>query len=168
MKPLLVKVLIASCLMGLVTISFAQNEAQRGKKKGKNDPISNLRTKVKEAELGEELTAKVNKVIDAHAKKVTDAQAKVDGVLTDDQRRAKRQAAKAAKDAGKSGKAAREEVAAAVKLTDEQQKKMDEAEKELNAARSEMNKEISALLTEEQREKLGLGGKKGGRKKKAA
>ena len=46
---------------------------------------------------------------------------------------------------------------------------MDEATEALNAARSEMNREISALLTDDQRREIGLGGgKKGGKKKKAA
>ena len=170
MKPLLVKTLIVGCLMGLVTIGFAQNEAQKGKKKGaKADPTSKLRAKVSESTLGPDLKEKVTKIIDEHAPKLKEAQAKVDAVLTDEQRRDRKAAQKAAKDAGKKGKAAQVEINAAVKLTDEQKKKMDEATEALNAARSEMNKEISALLTEDQRRGLGLGGgKKGGKKKKAA
>ncbi len=170
MKPLVIKTLIVGCLMGLVTIGFAQNEGNKNKKKGaKGDPTSGLRAKVKEAELGDELTAKVNKIIDEHAPKLKEAQAKVDAVLTDDQRRDRRAAQKAAKDAGKSRQEAAAEVNAAVKLTDEQKKKQDEAQKEMNAARGEMNKAINALLTDEQQEKLGtMGGKGNGKKKKNA
>lgn len=170
MKPLVIKTLIVGCLMGLVTIGFAQNE---NKKKGgkKADPTSKLRDKVAAAELGDELAAKVNKIIDEHAPKLKEAQAKVDAVLTDEQRRDRRAAQKAANEAGKKGKAAQEEINAAVKLTDEQQKKMDEAQKELNAVRAEMNKAINANLTDEQQQKLGTKGGKGkgkGKKKKDA
>ena len=163
MKPLLVKVLIASCLMGLVTIGFAQNEGK--KKKGGNDPTAKLRKNLEESDLGADLKEKIGKIIDENAPKLKEAQAKVDAVLTDDQRRAKKAAQKAAKDAGKKGKEAADEVAAAVKLTDEQQKKMDEANAALNSARAEMNKAINALLTDEQQQKLGTKGGKGKKKK---
>ncbi len=165
MKSLVVKTLIVGCLMGLVTIGFAQNEGnkKKGGKKG-NDPTANLRTKVKEAELGEELAGKVNKIIDEHAAKLKEAQGKVDAILTDDQRSAQKAAKKAAKDAGKKGKEAAADVAAAVKLTDEQKKKMDEATASLNSARSEMNKAINALLTDEQQQKVGTKGGKGKKK----
>jgi Spy/CpxP family protein refolding chaperone len=166
MRPLLVKTLIVGCLMGLVTIGFAQQDKKK-KKGGGNDPTAKLRTKVKEAELGADLTAKVEKVIDEHAPKLKEAQAKVDAVLTDEQKSAQKAAKKAAKDAGKKGKEASDEVAAAVKLTDEQKKKMDEAQAALNSARSEMNKAINALLTAEQQEKVGTKGGKGKKKKNA-
>jgi Skp family chaperone for outer membrane proteins len=164
MKSFLPKLLIASCLMGLVTIGFAQNEGKK-KKGGAADPTAKLRKSLEESDLGADLKEKIGKIIDEHAPKLKEAQAKVDGVLTDDQRRAKKAAQKAAKDAGKKGKEAAAEVAAAVKLTDEQQKKSDEATAELNAARAEMNKAINALLTDEQQQKLGTKGGKGKKKK---
>jgi hypothetical protein len=158
MKPLLVKVLIASCLMGLVTIGFAQNEGK--KKKGGNDPTAKLRKSVEDSDLGADLKEKIVKIIDENAPKLKEAQAKVDGVLTDEQRRAQKAAKKAAKDAGKTKQETAADVAAAVKLTDEQKKKQDEAPAALNSARQEMNKAINALLTPEQQEKIGTKGKK--------
>ena len=131
MKPL-VKVLIASCLMGLVTIGFAQNEGK--KKGGGNDPTTKLADKVKEAELGDELNAKVVKIIDENAAKLKEAQAKVDSVLTDDQRPPRRPRRKPPRTPAAKKKAAAE-VAAAVKLTDEQKKKMDEANAALTRPR---------------------------------
>lgn len=158
MKPLLVKVLIASCLMGLVTIGFAQNEGK--KKKGGNDPTTKLRKSVEDSDLGADLKEKIVKIIDENAPKLKEAQAKVDAVLTDEQKAAQKAAKKAAKDAGKSKQETAAEVAAAVKLTDEQKKKQDEATAALNSARQEMNKAINALLTPEQQEKIGTKGKK--------
>jgi Skp family chaperone for outer membrane proteins len=157
MKPLLLKTLVVSCLMGLVAVGFAQQDK---KKKGGNDPTAKLRTKVQESDLGADLKEKVVKVIDEHAGKLKELSAKVEAVLTDDQKAARNAARKAAKDAGKKNKEAEAEVTAAMKLTDEQKKKMDEAQKALDAARAEMNKAIAALVTDEQAQSLGVKGKK--------
>ncbi|MEX2173817.1 MAG: hypothetical protein WD872_05605 [Pirellulaceae bacterium] len=165
MQSLLVKTLVASCLIGLVTVGFAQNENKKKRGKGKNDPTAGLRKKLESAELGEELTAKVKKVLDEHGPKLQEAQAKVNAVLTAEQRKAQQEARKSATDAGRKRKAATEEGVAAMKLTDEQKTKWEAAEKEANAARVAMNKELSALLSDEQKEKLGLGDR-GGKKNK--
>ena len=157
MKPLLAKTLIVGCLMGLVAVGFAQQEK---KKKGGNDPTAKLRTKVQESDLGADLKEKVVKVIDEHAGKLKELQGKVDATLTDEQRAAKKAAAKAAKDAGRKGKAASDEAFAAMKLTDEQKKKYDEANSALQAATAEMNKAVAALVSDEQADALGVKGKK--------
>jgi hypothetical protein len=162
MKPLLLKTLVVGCLMGLVAVGFAQNENK--KKKGGNDPTAKLRTKVQESDLGADLKEKVVKIIDEHAGKLKELQAKVDATLTEEQRAAKKQAAKAAKDAGRKGKAAQDEAFAAMKLTDDQKKKYDEANSALNAATAEMNKAVAAVVSEEQAQALGVKGK--GKKKK--
>jgi len=157
MKPLLLKTLIVSCLMGLVAVGFAQNE---NKKKKGNDPTAKLRKSVEDSDLGADLKEKVVKIIDENAGKLKELAAKVDATLTDEQKAAKKAAQKAAKDAGRKGKAAQEEALAAMKLTDEQKKKYDEATAALNAATADMNKAISALVTDEQAQSLGVKGKK--------
>jgi hypothetical protein len=158
MKPLLVKTLIVGCLMGLVAVGLAQNQDK--KKKGGNDPTAKLRTKVQESDLGADLKEKVTKVIDEHAGKLKELQAKVDATLTDEQRAAKKAAAKAAKDAGKKGQEAQAEAFAAMKLTDEQKKKYDEANAALQAGIAEMNKAVAAIVSDEQAQALGVKGKK--------
>jgi hypothetical protein len=167
MKPLLLKTLVVGCLMGLVAVGFAQNENRKKKGQAKG-PTTELRNKLASAELGADLTEKVKKIIDENEPKLKELQGKVDAVLTDEQKAARRDAQKAARQAGKKGKEAQDEVNAALKLTADQQKKMDEAQKELNAARGEMNKAIAALLTDEQQEKLGVKAKGKGKKKKNA
>jgi len=157
MKPLLLKTLIVSCLMGLVAVGFAQQDKKKG---AKNDPTSKLRKSVADSDLGADLKEKIVKIIDESAGKLKELSAKVDAVLTDDQKAARKAAQKAAKDAGKKGPEAAAEVTAALKLTDEQKKKMDEAQKELDAARAEMNKAIAALVTDEQARALGVKGKR--------
>jgi len=158
MKPLLIKTLIVSCLMGLVAVGFAQNENKT--KKNATDPTKKLRTKVQESDLGADLKEKVVKIIDEHAGKLKELAAKVEDGLTAEQKAARNAAVKAAQDAGRKGKAAQEEGVAAMKLTDEQKKKMDEAQKALDAARGEMNKAIAAIVSDEQAQALGVKGKK--------
>jgi hypothetical protein len=157
MKPLLIKTLIVGCLMGLVAVGFAQNE---NKKKNRNDPTGKLRKTVADSDLGADLKEKVVKIIDEHAGKLKELQAKRDAVPTAEQLAAKKAAAKAATDAGRKGKAAQEEGFAAMKLTDEQKKKYDEANSALNAATAEMNKAIAAIVSDEQAQALGVKGKK--------
>jgi len=157
MKPLLLKTLIVSCLMGLVAVGFAQQDK---KKVAKNDPTSKLRDKLASSDIGADLKEKIVKIIDENAGKLKELSAKVEAVLTDEQKTARNAARKAAKDAGKKNKEAETEVTAAMKLTDEQKKKMDEAQKALDAARADMNKAIAALVTDEQAQSLGVKGKK--------
>lgn len=158
MKPLLIKTLIVSCLMGLVAVGFAQQEKK--KKGGGNDPTAKLRKSVADSDLGADLKEKVVKVIDEHAGKLKELQAKRDAVPSAEQTAAKKAAQKAAKDAGKKGKAASEEAFAAMKLTDEQKKKYEEANEALNAATAEMNKAVAALVTDDQARELGVKKKK--------
>jgi hypothetical protein len=157
MKPLLIKTLIVSCLMGLVAVGFAQQEK---KKKGGGDPTAQVRAKLESSDIGKDVKEKIVKILDENAPKLRELQAKVDAVLTDDQKAARKAAQKAAKDAGKKGKAAQEEILAALKLTDEQKKKMDEAQKALDEARAAMNSSIAALVSDEQAQTLGVKGKK--------
>jgi hypothetical protein len=160
MKPLLLKTLVVGCLMGLVAVGYAQNEKKKGGKKKGNDPTAALLKKVDSASLGEELTAKVKKVIEEHAPKLREAQAKVNESLTAEQRAARQEAQKAAKAAGKKGQEAAAEVMAAMKLSDDQKKAYEEAQSGLRDATQAMNREIAALLTPEQRRELGVGGGK--------
>lgn len=161
MKPLLIKTLIVSCLMGLVAVGFAQQDKK--KKGGGNDPTAKLRAKVQESDLGADLKEKVVKVIEEHAGKLKELAAKVEGSLTEEQKAARKAAQKAAKDAGKKGKAAQDEVLAAMKLTDEQKKKYDEANAALQAATADLNKAVAGLVSDEQAQALGVKGK--GKKK---
>ncbi len=161
MKPLLIKTLIVSCLMGLVAVGFAQQDKKKG---AKGDPTSKLRKSVADSDLGADLKEKVVKVIDEHAGKLKELAAKRDAVPTAEQNAAKKAAAKAAKDAGRKGKAAQDEAFAAMKLTDEQKKKYDEANSALQAATADLNKAVAALVSDEQAQALGVKGK--GKKKK--
>ena len=75
-------------------------------------------------------------------------------VLSDEQRRARQEAFRAARQAGKPPKELKEAVDAAVKLTDEQKETLAKLQKERADLFAEIQKELKALLTGEQRRQL--------------
>ncbi len=77
-----------------------------------------------------------------------------ESVLTPEQKKARREAAKAAKAAGKCPKEIQQAVTAAVTLTPDQKTKLAEARKQLGPIYKEFREKIMALLTPEQREQL--------------
>lgn len=163
MKSFLSKMLVAGCVLAMVAVLFAAQDSQgqeKKKKKGGNDPTARVKAKLDAAELPADVLEKAKKIVDEHAPKIKEAQAKVDAVLTDEQKKARREAQQAAKAAGKKGKEAADAVAAALKLTDEQKTKMEEAQKALAAANADMNKALREVLSAEQQEKVGIKGKK--------
>ena len=161
MKSFLSKILFAGCVLSLVAAIIAVPDSQgQEKKKKKNDPAAAMKKKLDDAELPADVLEKAKKVVDEHAPKIAEAQAAVDAILTDEQKKARSAAQKAAKDAGKKGKEAQADVEAALKLTDEQQAKMKEANDALAKATAARNEALGALLTDEQKQKVGIKGKK--------
>jgi hypothetical protein len=77
-----------------------------------------------------------------------------DGILTDDQKKARAEAMKEAKAAGKKGRELFEAVQAAVKLTDEQKTKMKEVGKEAAALGKEVLGKAKEVLTADQQDIL--------------
>ena len=160
-NSLLSKVLVAGCVLSIFAAVFAAQDSQgQEKKKKKNDPAAAMKKKLDDAGLGADALEKAKKIVDEHAPKIAEAQAKVDSILTDEQKKARGAAQKAAKDAGKKGKEAQAEVTAALKLTDEQKGKMDEANKALTEATNARNAALAAVLSPEELGKIGIKGKK--------
>jgi hypothetical protein len=145
--------LLLTCLALLLTFSLTVHAAKENKK---GDPAAAIKKKLDSAELATEKLAEAKKIVDEHAAKLKDAQAKIDAVLTSEQKAAAKSARKAAKTAGKKRKEAQAEVQAALKLTDEQKTKLADAEKGLAAVKQELSKALSGILTKEQLAKAGL------------
>jgi Spy/CpxP family protein refolding chaperone len=80
---------------------------------------------------------------------------KMENILTDDQKKARDEAVKTAYAAGKNGKDVWDAAEAAMKLTDEQKAKRSAAQKEVGSLYKEFGEKFRALLTPEQRAKLG-------------
>ncbi|MFN0021958.1 MAG: hypothetical protein ACKVP0_27230 [Pirellulaceae bacterium] len=152
-------------LLALAGVAFGAEDAKKEKKGGKRgDPAAAIKAKLESLDLSAEQKEKIEKLVAEHGPKLKAAAEKAAGSLTDEQKKARGEAAKAAKDAGKKGKEAQEEINAAIKLTDDQKKAMEEATKAQKETTAAFTAAVSEVLTPEQREKAKLGG--GGKKKK--
>ena len=108
--------------------------------------------KVKGLTLTDDQKAKLAELKKEYAPKLKEAVAKLEGVLTAEQKKAREEATKAAKAAGKSGREVRAAAMEAVKLTDEQKTKMADARKAMGDLNKEIGEKVTKLLTPEQQE----------------
>jgi hypothetical protein len=161
MKSFFSKCVVAFALLSCTFLSlsaYAQKEEKKGKKAP--DPTAGVAKKLEAVELTAEQKTKIDAIKAEHGPKLTAAQEKVSKALTPEQVKARREAMAAAKAAGKKGKEAAEDVKAALKLTPEQEKGFADAEKELRDCTAAFTKAVVDVLTDEQKEKAKLGGKK--------
>lgn len=157
MKPFLAKVFVVGCLVAVAGFAWTVADGQEGKKKKKKGPTDDIKARLAAAELPPDVLEKANKIVEEHAPKLREAQAKIDEVnaaLTPDQRRARTQAQKAAREDGKTQQEAQAAGLAAAKLSDEQKKKLEEGQQAFQAAYQAMTRDLRTLLTPEQREKV--------------
>ncbi len=105
-------------------------------------------------DLGDEQKEKFAELRKQYEPKLKDVAEKLRGILTDEQKQARAEAAKAAKEAGKKGKEFRQAVRDAIKLTDEQKEKFAEARKEMRALYKEIREKSLEILTPEQKKML--------------
>jgi Spy/CpxP family protein refolding chaperone len=109
---------------------------------------------MKGLDLSEEQKTSIKAVNKEFAGKFKQIIAKVDGVYTAEQRRARDQAIKAAIAAKKKGKELSKAIKGSVTLTSEQKAKMDEIAKEAAKLRQELQDKVMAILTPEQQEQI--------------
>ena len=110
--------------------------------------------------LSDEQKTKISELRQEIGPKFKEIMETMDGILTDRQKEARREAVEKANAAGKRGLEMVKEVQAALKLTDEQQKKLEEPLKKLTALQGEFVKKVMGVLNEEQKAELkkALGG----------
>ncbi len=169
----MVLVLAVVVLMACPLLAQDRKKKGEGKRGGPGgDPMAMM---LRDLNLTDEQKAKVQEVRKEFGPKLAEIQKKRDGVLTDEQKKARDEAVKSARDAGKSPREVFAAGREAVKLTDEQQAKMAEIQKEAGALEKERMEKIKEILTPEQNEKLEkqmaeakkrFEGKKGGEGKK--
>jgi Spy/CpxP family protein refolding chaperone len=155
-------VLVLALVLAMAAPLMAQREGRR--KEGKEprpekrvprDPMQfMLGDMLAGIELTAEQKAKLEQVKKEMGPKLMEARKKTEGILTEEQRKARAEAEKAAKVAGKKGKEARDAVEAAVKLTEEQQAKLKEASKAARELQNQVRDKVMALLTPEQQEAI--------------
>ena len=138
----------------LASLVAADAAAQDKKSRKQGDPAAQIKKRLVAAELPADVLEKCNKLIAEHGPKLKEAQAKVDAVLTAEQKQARAAAQKAAKQASKKRKEAAAEVEAAAKLTDEQKTKLAAAQSELKSAQTALQTALRGALTTEQQQKV--------------
>lgn len=107
---------------------------------------------VRGLELSDAQKAKLEELKKEQGPKLREAYEKMSSFLTDEQKKAREEAMKAARDAGKSREESREAIEKALKLTDEQKKKQEESRKSMEEMNKNLREKIMAILTPEQQE----------------
>lgn len=151
--------LLVIALLAVLIASPAQ-AAKKDKKKDSRDIGASIKKKLTAADLPSDVREKANKVIEADSPKLKEAQAKLDAVLTTEQKQARRTAQKEAKTSGTKRKQAQSSIDAATKFTGDQRTKLASAESDLKSAQAALMKNLQAVLTSEQFEKAGFKAKK--------
>ena len=98
--------------------------------------------------------AKLKELRKEYAPKFQETLKKFSGVLTEDQKKVRKEAFKAAATTGKDRKEAREVAEKALKLSPEQKAKLDDARKAMESLKKEVHEKALAVFTAEQKEKI--------------
>jgi hypothetical protein len=148
----LVRTLLIAGMMVAVALATEQAEAAKQKaKKGADGAANPVFAIPKEITLTAEQQTKLDEIKKEQGPKIADLMKKLDSVLTDDQKAARKEAAAKAKADGKKGKEAAAAVDEALKLTDEQKKHRSELQPELAKLQLSIKEQIHGLLTDEQK-----------------
>ncbi len=142
----LVRTLLTAGLMITIALSSGVAHAQKGKKAGTNNPAFAI---PKEITLTAEQQTKLDEIKKEQGPKLAELTKKLDSILTDEQKAARKEAM--AKADGKKGKEAAAAVDEALKLTDEQKKQRAEIQPELAKLQLSVKEQIHGLLTDEQK-----------------
>jgi Spy/CpxP family protein refolding chaperone len=126
---------------------------KKEKKEGPGPAAERIAKITKSLTLTDDQKAKLEDLTKEYNPKFCDVQKKGD-VLTEDQKKARKEAEKTAKAAGKKGKELHEAADAAVTLTDEQKSKKADAQKEVKGLEKELRDKVLAVLTPEQQEQV--------------
>jgi Spy/CpxP family protein refolding chaperone len=152
MNGLLRGMLTTGLVMSVTTWALAADQAKEGKGKKKGAAAGQQVFEIpKEITLTDDQKAKLEAIKKEHGPKVSELTRKMDESLTDEQKKARKEAAEKAKADGKKRKDLQAEVNAAMKLTDEQKKKRDEVQPELAKLTLSVKEQIYGILTDEQK-----------------
>jgi hypothetical protein len=158
MKVTMLNLAMAALLLIASRVSALEKEKDDAGEAGKHHPrpVSQLVERIKKFVLSVEQKTKLAALEKEYAPKIREAKAKadLDSVLTDNQKKARDAAQKAAEDAGKDRKEIKQAGKTAVKLTKEQKKKLAAAKKDATTLRREFEDKVISLLTPEQKELL--------------
>lgn len=135
----------------LASVGSAQEAKGKGKKKDAAAGGQQVFQLPKEITLTDDQQTKLEALKKEHSPKLAELAKKLDDGITDDQKKARREAIAKAKADGKKGKEAQAEIEAALNLTDEQKKKRAETQPEMAKLQLSIKEQIHALLTDDQK-----------------
>jgi Spy/CpxP family protein refolding chaperone len=154
MRSLLRAMLSVGLMVAVVLSANAAEAAKEGKGKKKNaaDGSGNSVFAIpKEITLTAEQQTKLDEIKKEQGPKIAELTQKLDGLLTDEQKAARKEAAAKAKADGKKGKEATAAIDEALKLTDDQKKQRAELQPELATLQRSIKEQIHGILTDEQK-----------------
>ncbi len=149
--PAIVKAMCLGLIVAITTSANAADGAKEAKGKKANGQANPVFAIPKEITLTAEQQAKVDEIKKEQGPKVAELTAKVDAVLTAEQKSARKVANAKNKADGKKGKEAKAAVDEAMKLTDDQKKQQSELQPELTKLQQSIKEQINGLLTDEQK-----------------
>lgn len=143
-------VLAVGLMVSLISPATAADEA---KGKGKKAAAAGQQVFAipKEITLTDEQKTKLEAIKKEHGPKVSELTKKIDESLTDEQKKARKEAGDKAKADGKKGKDLQAAVDEALKLTDDQKKQRAEVQPELTKLSLTIKEQIHGILTDEQK-----------------
>lgn len=154
MKVLCSALALAASVVLVSNLSAADQPQRRGPGGRGQGQFNMIDMMVRGLELSDAQKAKVEELKKVEEPKLKEAREKASSILTDDQKKARDEAMKAARDAGKSREESREAIEKAVKLTDEQKKKQEESRKSMEELIKNVREKLMAILSPEQQETL--------------
>jgi len=154
LKAVSTVLVLALSLVFVADLSAAKRERRREGRQGGQPEFSRVDMMVRGLTLTDEQKTKVAELKKEYDPKFKENRTKFESILTDDQKKARKEAADKARVDGKKGKEVWDASLAAVKLTDEQKAKMDEAKKTMEALEKELHEKVKAMLTPEQQEQM--------------
>lgn len=148
--------IVLALVVSLIVCSNLQAAEEKGGPEGKHPHQARMDrwAVLSGVSLTDEQKTQVEAVKQEYGSKFKEARSKIDGILTDEQRKVRDEAVKAARAAGKRGEEVWKDAKAAVTLTDEQKTKMADARRSVEALRKEAREKLLAILTPEQKEHL--------------
>ena len=136
------------------TLLFAQEAKKRDRnRQQQRQPFQQVFT-LRGVEFSKDQNTKVEEIRKKYVPMFVELQKKLNGVYTNEQRRARQQAFRAARDAGKNAQEVRKAADFAAKPTDDQKKQRAAIQKERSDLQAKIQKEIRSLLTDKQRAQL--------------
>ncbi len=160
MKTLRIALITAIALLVTVPLMAQQKRERKGPAK-QLSPVSQamlrmtrIRQAIQELDLSDEQEESLKEVQKEFGPRMGEVFGKLQGILTEEQQTATKEAAEAAKEAGKEGRALFVAIEASITLTYEQTKQLNEVGEELTTLLREFQRKTFGVLSTEQREEM--------------